>query len=111
MDQDGVKMEDLNKRLITDYLRLSKTRDLSHTESCEILQVDQRAMLSILQCAAYSSFISEKVKEFRMTEADMWHDVDKLIQDGFESEAISFILDVPVRQVVFRKHFLEKHLL
>ncbi len=89
LDQDGVGMEERNKKLIADYLRLSKTRDLSHFEICEILQIDQKDMLHILHCAAYKSFISETLKTFRMMESDMWHDVDKLINDGFEVEAIS----------------------
>lgn len=104
-------MEDQNKRLISDYLRLSKTRDLSHVEICEMIKVDPKVMITILHCAKYQSFISETLREFRMLESDVWHDVDKLINDGFEPEAISFMLEVPVRQVMFRKHFLEKHLI
>ena len=104
-------MKDKNKLRIDDYLRLAQQKDLGFEEICEIIQVPAETMKTILSSVKYVTYINEKAKEFKMTVVDEWHTVDKYISDGFSDENIANLLNIPVRQIEMRRHFLQKHLI
>lgn len=104
-------MEEQTKKLINEFLSLACCRELGFMEICSIMQVQPAAMKTILSLAQNKQYIKEKSKEIGLTIEDEWHIVDQYIKDGFTDDHIAFFLDLPIRQVAFRRHFLEKKLI
>ena len=112
MDLAGVIMDDANKIHIDDYLRLVQQNELGFNEICEIIQVQPEKMRLLLCSPKYTQYIKEKAMEFKMTAVEQWHTIDKYIkEDGFDDEFIAYLLNMPIQQIAFRRHFLTKHLI